>query len=91
MASSKRKKELHELSDVELTQKAKGLRNVLAVIGGVFVLYVGYFVYLLASGSCESGKQTALIVGLVAMVGGSMPSWAGLKQIREEQAKRAAN
>ncbi len=87
MAKKSTGKPLTEHSVEELNGMRKTITGILAVMGALLLLYVGYYGYVLATGTWNSSHNLG-ITGILVLVAVSTPNLVNLSRIRAEIARR---
>lgn len=80
---------LTDLSEEELLGKRKSARAIIGVMIAVAVLYLGYFVYLMMSGSFNTNEHLPLITIFAVLPITVLPAKKNLDQVNHELKRRS--
>ncbi len=67
-------KSIEELPEQALQGRIKVFWGILGVIGVVALTYLGYYIYLFATGTFDSSRHLLGIVAFLGMMAASLPS-----------------
>ncbi len=81
-------KSLSEQSSEQLASTQKAMTGVLAVIGVLLLVYVGYYVHLFVTGRFDSERHLIGMIPGLMLIPISAPLLVVRSKVREELAKR---